>query len=69
MCWKFEGKKYSLAKKFDTIVVNHQWVEECIREGRRVSEAPYMFERFAYSCPVFLFEMCRIASRFLEYDC
>ncbi|VVA94332.1 unnamed protein product [Arabis nemorensis] len=44
VCWKFEGKKYSLAKKFDTIVVNHQWVEECIKEGRRVSEAPYMFE-------------------------
>ncbi|KAL1208789.1 BRCT domain-containing protein [Cardamine amara subsp. amara] len=44
VCWKFEGKKYDLAKKFNTLVVNHQWVEECVREGRRVSEAPYMFE-------------------------
>lgn len=57
MCWKFEGKKYSLAKKFDTIVVNHQWVEECIKEGRRVSEAPYMFERFAY---------CFVSSSYLK---
>ncbi|XP_013676369.1 E3 ubiquitin-protein ligase rnf8-B isoform X3 [Brassica napus] len=44
VCWKFEGKKYHLANKFNTIVVNHQWVEACIREGRRVSEAPYTFE-------------------------
>ncbi|KAG7586088.1 BRCT domain [Arabidopsis thaliana x Arabidopsis arenosa] len=44
VCWKFEGKKYDLAKKFGTVVVNHQWVEECVREGRRVSETPYMFE-------------------------
>ncbi|KAJ0242941.1 zinc finger protein [Hirschfeldia incana] len=44
VCWKFEGKKYHLASKFNTIVVNHQWVEACIREGRRVSEAPYTFE-------------------------
>ncbi|ESQ28767.1 hypothetical protein EUTSA_v10018524mg [Eutrema salsugineum] len=44
VCWKFEGKKYDLAKKFDIKVVNHQWVEECIREGRRVPEAPYMSE-------------------------
>ncbi|XP_010415273.1 PREDICTED: E3 ubiquitin-protein ligase RNF8-like [Camelina sativa] len=44
VCWRFEGKKYDLAKKFNTVVVNHQWVEECVREGRRVSETPYMFE-------------------------
>ncbi|CAA7027719.1 unnamed protein product [Microthlaspi erraticum] len=41
VCWKFEGQKYSLAKKFNTIVVNHQWVEACVREGRLVPEAPY----------------------------
>ncbi|KAJ4909863.1 zinc finger (C3HC4-type RING finger) family protein / BRCT domain-containing protein [Raphanus sativus] len=44
VCWKFEGKKYHLANKFGTVVVNHQWVEACVREGRRVSEAPYTFE-------------------------
>ncbi|CAH2065897.1 unnamed protein product, partial [Thlaspi arvense] len=44
VCWRFEGKKYDLAKKFNTKVVNHQWVEECIKEGRRVPEEPYMFE-------------------------
>ncbi|CAD5316520.1 unnamed protein product [Arabidopsis thaliana] len=38
------GKKYDLAKKFGTVVVNHRWVEECVKEGRRVSETPYMFD-------------------------
>ncbi|XP_010552274.1 PREDICTED: uncharacterized protein LOC104822671 [Tarenaya hassleriana] len=42
VCWEFEGKKYNLAKKFDTIIVNHQWVEECIKQGKRVPETPYM---------------------------
>ncbi|CAA7036819.1 unnamed protein product [Microthlaspi erraticum] len=44
VCWKFEGPKYILAKKLNTIVVNHQWVEECIRQGKRVPEAPYILE-------------------------
>lgn len=42
VCRKFEGQKYELARKFKTIVVNHQWIEECIKQGRRVSERPYM---------------------------
>jgi len=62
VCWKFEGKKYDLAKKFGTVVVNHRWVEECVKEGRRVSETPYMFDRYAYWFPVL------IASMFLKDD-
>ncbi|KAI3794031.1 hypothetical protein L1987_36656 [Smallanthus sonchifolius] len=42
VCHKFEGKKYKLARKFKTIVVNHRWIEDCIKQGRRVSERPYM---------------------------
>ncbi|KAF5749954.1 hypothetical protein HS088_TW03G00281 [Tripterygium wilfordii] len=42
VCWKFEGKKYSLAKKFNTIILNHKWVVDCVKEGRRVEEHPYM---------------------------
>ncbi|KAG8662447.1 uncharacterized protein LOC110622236 isoform X3 [Manihot esculenta] len=42
VCWKFEGRKYDLAKKFKTIIVNHQWVEDCIKQGKRVPEQPYM---------------------------
>ncbi|KAJ9540672.1 hypothetical protein OSB04_027178 [Centaurea solstitialis] len=42
VCRKFEGKKYELARKFKTIVVNHRWIEECVKQGRRVSERPYM---------------------------
>ncbi|CAN8238573.1 unnamed protein product [Cochlearia groenlandica] len=44
VCWRFEGQKYDLAKKFNTKIVNHQWIEQCIKEGKRVPEEPYMFE-------------------------
>ncbi|KAK4602258.1 hypothetical protein RGQ29_011340 [Quercus rubra] len=43
VCWKFEGKKYDLAKKFKIMIVNHRWVEECMRQGKRVPENPYIF--------------------------
>ncbi|CAI9272590.1 unnamed protein product [Lactuca saligna] len=42
VCRKFEGKKYELARKFKIIVVNHRWIEDCIKQGRRVSERPYI---------------------------
>lgn len=42
VCRKFEGKKYELARKFRIIVVNHRWIEECIKQGRLVYERPYM---------------------------
>ncbi|PWA99428.1 BRCT domain-containing protein [Artemisia annua] len=42
VCRKFEGKKYELARKLKIIVVNHRWVEDCVKHGRRVSERPYM---------------------------
>ncbi|KAI3520944.1 hypothetical protein L1887_10399 [Cichorium endivia] len=41
VCRKFEGKKYQLARKFKIIVVNHRWIEDCIKQGRHVSERPY----------------------------
>ncbi|KAJ6402633.1 hypothetical protein OIU84_014688 [Salix udensis] len=44
VCWKFEGRKYELASKFDILVVNHRWVEECVKQGKRVPEYPYMLE-------------------------
>lgn len=45
VCWRFEGKKYDLAKQFDMFIVNHRWVEECIQQGRRVPEQPYLWQR------------------------
>nr|XP_043633518.1 BRCT domain-containing protein At4g02110 [Erigeron canadensis] len=42
VCCKFEGKKYEFARKFNIIVVNHRWIEDCVKQGRRVSERPYM---------------------------
>ncbi|KAB1211076.1 hypothetical protein CJ030_MR6G018062 [Morella rubra] len=44
VCWKFEGKKYEFAKKFNTVIVNHRWVEECIKQGKRVPEHPYVLQ-------------------------
>ncbi|KAK6928004.1 Zinc finger, RING-type [Dillenia turbinata] len=42
VCWKFEGQKYDLARKFETKVVNHKWVEDCVKQGKRIPEGPYM---------------------------
>ncbi|KAK1376071.1 E3 ubiquitin-protein ligase rnf8-A [Heracleum sosnowskyi] len=41
ICWKFEGRKYELARKLKIIVVNHRWIEDCIKERRRVPERSY----------------------------
>ncbi|XP_020554648.1 BRCT domain-containing protein At4g02110 isoform X3 [Sesamum indicum] len=41
VCWKFEGRKYELAKKLKIKIVNHRWIEECVKKGKRVSEEPY----------------------------
>lgn len=40
--WKFEGKKYDFAKRCKIMIVNHRWVEECIKQGKRVPENPYI---------------------------
>ncbi|XP_041004240.1 uncharacterized protein LOC121249586 isoform X2 [Juglans microcarpa x Juglans regia] len=42
VCLKFEGKKYDFAKRLNKIIVNHRWVEECIKQGKRVPEHPYI---------------------------
>ncbi|CAL5324885.1 unnamed protein product [Camellia sinensis] len=44
VCWKFEGRKYDLAKQFNMLIVNHRWVEECIKQGRRIPEQPYLLQ-------------------------
>ncbi|KAK7381148.1 hypothetical protein VNO78_33674 [Psophocarpus tetragonolobus] len=44
VCWKFEGKKYDIARKFRIPVVNHQWIEDCIKEGRCVPEDSYTLQ-------------------------
>ncbi|XP_057537959.1 uncharacterized protein LOC130815491 isoform X1 [Amaranthus tricolor] len=44
VCWKFKGKKYELAKKFGTLIVNHQWLDDCIKKGKLVPESPYTMQ-------------------------
>ncbi|KAL8137356.1 hypothetical protein V2J09_003357 [Rumex salicifolius] len=44
VCWKFEGEKYTLAKKFGTKIVNHQWLEDCIKKRKRIPEKSYSLQ-------------------------
>ncbi|KAG5627842.1 hypothetical protein H5410_013060 [Solanum commersonii] len=42
ICYKFEGEKYELAKKMKKIkLVNHLWLEDCLRAWEILSEASY----------------------------
>ncbi|GJW54607.1 BRCT domain-containing protein [Tanacetum coccineum] len=42
MCYKFEGKKYEAAKRKKTIkLVNHKWLEDCLRNWEIVPEKDY----------------------------
>ncbi|CAM8962820.1 unnamed protein product [Rhodiola kirilowii] len=44
VCWRYEGNKYTLAKKFETLIVSHTWFEECVKFGKRVPEDPYLMK-------------------------
>ncbi|KAE9618825.1 hypothetical protein Lal_00047870 [Lupinus albus] len=42
ICYKFEGEKYELAKKMGTIkLVNHRWLEDCLRDWVLLPEDKY----------------------------
>ncbi|KAH1136239.1 hypothetical protein GLYMA_10G014100v4 [Glycine max] len=42
ICYKFEGEKYELAKKLGTIkLVNHRWLEDCLKEWVLLPEDKY----------------------------
>ncbi|KAK4742819.1 hypothetical protein SAY87_000820 [Trapa incisa] len=42
ICYKFEGEKYELAKKMKRInLVNHRWLEDCLRDWEILPEANY----------------------------
>ncbi|KAK6118125.1 hypothetical protein DH2020_048109 [Rehmannia glutinosa] len=42
ICYKFEGEKYELAKKMKKIkLVNHRWLEDCLKSWELLPEADY----------------------------
>ncbi|XP_027938348.1 BRCT domain-containing protein At4g02110 [Vigna unguiculata] len=42
ICYKFEGEKYLLAKRLGTIkLVNHRWLEDCLKEWVLLPEDKY----------------------------
>ncbi|WOG89259.1 hypothetical protein DCAR_0208496 [Daucus carota subsp. sativus] len=53
ICWKFQGPKYELAKKLKIIIVNHRWIEDSVRQGRRLPETSYTARWYAI-----LFYLC-----------
>ncbi|XP_028778040.1 uncharacterized protein LOC114734587 isoform X2 [Neltuma alba] len=54
ICWRFEGRKYNLARKFRTVIVNHQWIEDCLKRGRRVPEESYRLKSGEEVGPILL---------------
>ncbi|XP_024527911.1 BRCT domain-containing protein At4g02110 [Selaginella moellendorffii] len=41
VCYKFEGDKYELAEHMKLKLVNHRWLEDCLRTWSLVDEANY----------------------------
>jgi hypothetical protein len=41
ICWRFEGRKYELARKLKATIVNHRWLEDSVKQGRILPEHPY----------------------------
>lgn len=42
VCYKFEGEKFNLAKQLGLKLVNHLWLEDCLRTWALLSEEDYL---------------------------
>uniref|UniRef100_A0A804LIY8 BRCT domain-containing protein n=1 Tax=Zea mays TaxID=4577 RepID=A0A804LIY8_MAIZE len=41
VCYKFEGEKYEVAKKVNIKLVNHQWLEDCLKAWKILPVSDY----------------------------
>ncbi|XP_057422251.1 uncharacterized protein LOC130716080 isoform X2 [Lotus japonicus] len=44
VCFKFEGRKYEIARRLKIPIVNHRWIEDCLRERTRLPVDSYMLQ-------------------------